>query len=104
MAEPSADGSMVVVLNNGDAAAAPASAPSAAVTTTTTSTTNSVSNDKEDEDGDDPFSGLDKSSLLAVLKFLKKNKLQETELILRKEAKLLNDLQDDSAAAPHHRL
>ncbi|XP_037271132.2 TATA-box binding protein associated factor 5 isoform X1 [Rhipicephalus microplus] len=100
MAEPSADGSMVVVLNNGDAAAAPASAPSAAVTTTTTSTTNSVSNDKEDEDGDDPFSGLDKSSLLAVLKFLKKNKLQETELILRKEAKLLNDLQDDSAAAP----
>ncbi|KAL1479720.1 hypothetical protein MTO96_051631 [Rhipicephalus appendiculatus] len=71
MAEPAADGSMVVVLNNGDATAAPASTP-----------------------------GLDKSSLLAVLKFLKKNKLQETELILRKEAKLLNDLQDDSAAAP----
>lgn len=100
MAEAAADGSVAVVLNNGDAAAPLATPASAAATTTTanTPTTNSVPNNKDDDE--ESLSSLDKNSLLAVLKFLKKNKLQETELILRKEAKLLHDglLQDDSAA------
>lgn len=100
MAEPAADGSVAVVLNNGDAAAPLATPASAAATTTTanTPTTNSVPNNKDDDE--ESLSSLDKNSLLAVLKFLKKNKLQETELILRKEAKLLHDglLQDDGAA------
>lgn len=34
---------------------------------------------------------LDKNTIFAVLQFLKKHNLQETELILRKEAKVLND-------------
>ncbi|KAH6923244.1 hypothetical protein HPB50_025457 [Hyalomma asiaticum] len=100
MAEAAADGSVAVVLNNGDTAAPLATPASAAVTATTASTptTNSVPNNKDDDE--ESLSSLDKSSLLAVLKFLKKNKLQETELILRKEAKLLHDglLQDDGAA------
>lgn len=84
MAEPSVDGSVVVVLNNGDAPV-PVATPTA----------NPVENGKED---DEDSLNLDKNSLLAVLKFLKKNKLQETEQILRKEAKLLSDglLQDDT--------
>ncbi|KAG0426796.1 hypothetical protein HPB47_026118 [Ixodes persulcatus] len=86
MAESVVDGSVPVVINNGNAAT-PAPAP----------TPDSVTSEK-DEDGE---LNLDKNSLLAVLKFLKKNKLQETELILRKEAKILgdNNLQEDVQAS-----
>lgn len=84
MAEPSVDGSVVVVLNNGDGPV-PVASP----------ITDGVVNDKKDNE---ESLNLDKNSLLAVLKFLKKNKLQETEQILRKEAKLLGDgaLQEDA--------
>lgn len=84
MAEPSVDGSVVVVLNNGDGPV-PVASPA----------TDGVVNDKKDNE---ESLNLDKNSLLAVLKFLKKNKLQETEQILRKEAKLLGDgaLQEDA--------
>lgn len=83
MAEAVVDGSVAAVINNGNSVV---TAPSA------------TENSEKDEDGE---LNLDKNSLLAVLKFLKKNKLQETELILRKEAKILgdNNLQEDVQAS-----